>query len=102
MRATLIRGAWRAKGRVAMSTSGIGTERPSAGILHEVEKPARYTGGEVGSVVKPWTADVATFCLAFPDVYDIGMSHLGFRILYKILNDDPQTLTELSHFFFFF
>ena len=33
-------------------------------------------------------------CLAFPDVYDIGMSHLGFRILYRILNDDPRTLAE--------
>ncbi len=36
----------------------------------------------------------ATFCLAFPDVYDIGMSHLGFKILYKLLNDDPRTLAE--------
>ena len=36
----------------------------------------------------------ARICLAFPDVYDIGMSHLGYRILYKILNDDPRTLAE--------
>ena len=36
----------------------------------------------------------ATVCLAFPDVYDIGMSHLGYKILYKILNDDPRTLAE--------
>ena len=67
---------------------------PYAEFLHRVAKPARYTGGEVGSVVKPWTDDVAKVCLAFPDVYDIGMSHLGFRILYKILNDDPRTLGE--------
>lgn len=67
---------------------------PYAEFLHRVAKPARYTGGEVGSVVKPWTDDVAKVCLAFPDVYDIGMSHLGFRILYKILNDDPRTLAE--------
>ena len=33
-------------------------------------------------------------CLAFPDVYDIGMSHLGFKILYRILNDHPKTLAE--------
>jgi radical SAM family uncharacterized protein/radical SAM-linked protein len=36
-------------------------------------------------------------CLAFPDLYDIGMSHLGFKILYKILNDDPRTLAERAY-----
>jgi len=67
---------------------------PYADFLHKVDKPARYTGGEVGSRPKAWSADVATVCLAFPDVYDIGMSHLGFKILYGILNDDPRTLAE--------
>jgi len=59
-----------------------------------VEKPARYLGGEYGAVKKEWDAAQAHVCLAFPDVYDIGMSHLGFKILYKILNDDPRTLGE--------
>ncbi|MDI3286720.1 TIGR03960 family B12-binding radical SAM protein [Polyangium sp. 15x6] len=67
---------------------------PYAAFLDRVEKPARYTGGEVGSVVKDWGSVEATVCLAFPDVYDIGMSHLGFKILYKLLNDDPRTLAE--------
>ncbi|TKD04459.1 TIGR03960 family B12-binding radical SAM protein [Polyangium fumosum] len=67
---------------------------PYAAFLDRVEKPARYTGGEVGSVVKDWSSVEATVCLAFPDVYDIGMSHLGFKILYKLLNDDPRTLAE--------
>jgi radical SAM family uncharacterized protein/radical SAM-linked protein len=67
---------------------------PYASFLDRVEKPARYAGGEVGAVRKDWSPDVATFCLAFPDIYDIGMSHLGFKILYKILNDDPRTLAE--------
>ena len=67
---------------------------PYQEFLHRVEKPARYTGGEVGSRKKPWTPEVAKVCLAFPDVYDIGMSHLGFKILYGILNDDPRTLAE--------
>ena len=67
---------------------------PYADFLDRVEKPARYTGGEVGSIVKDWSSVEATVCLAFPDVYDIGMSHLGFKILYKILNDDPRTLAE--------
>ncbi len=69
-------------------------DHPYAAFLDQVEKPARYAGGEVGSVVKDWSAVEATFCLAFPDVYDIGMSHLGFKILYKLLNDDPRTLAE--------
>ncbi len=67
---------------------------PYAAFLDQVEKPARYAGGEVGSVVKDWSGVEATLCLAFPDVYDIGMSHLGFKILYKLLNDDPRTLAE--------
>ncbi len=67
---------------------------PYADFLDKVEKPARYTGGEVGSIVKDWQEVEAKVCLAFPDVYDIGMSHLGFKILYKILNDDSRTLAE--------
>jgi hypothetical protein len=67
---------------------------PYAEFLDRVEKPARYAGGEVGSRSKDWASVEATVCLAFPDVYDIGMSHLGFKILYKILNDDPRTLAE--------
>jgi radical SAM family uncharacterized protein/radical SAM-linked protein len=52
--------------------------------LLAVEKPARYMGGEMGSIRK----DVAElrFALAFPDVYEVGMSHLGLRILYHVLN----------------
>jgi radical SAM family uncharacterized protein/radical SAM-linked protein len=67
---------------------------PYAEIAHRVEKPARYLGGEYGAVLKDWDAVDARVCLAFPDLYDIGMSHLGFKILYKVLNDDPRTLAE--------
>jgi len=61
----------------------------SGGILQydsllSIEKPARYMGGEIGSVAKE-TVDVR-FVLAFPDVYEVGMSHLGLQILYAILN----------------
>jgi radical SAM family uncharacterized protein/radical SAM-linked protein len=52
--------------------------------LLKTEKPARYMGGEVGIVKK--TSPEIRFALAFPDVYEIGMSHLGFQILYGILN----------------
>lgn len=67
---------------------------PYAEFVHRVEKPARYLGGEYGAARKDWASVQARVCLAFPDVYDIGMSHLGFKILYKILNDDPRTLAE--------
>ncbi len=67
---------------------------PYAEFVHRVEKPARYLGGEYGSARRAWGSAEARVCLAFPDVYDIGMSHLGFKILYKILNDHPRTLAE--------
>ncbi len=67
---------------------------PYADFLDKIEKPARYTGGEVGSIFKDWSTVEAKVCLAFPDVYDIGMSHLGFKILYDILNRDSRTLAE--------
>jgi radical SAM superfamily enzyme YgiQ (UPF0313 family) len=70
---------------------------PYASFVHRVDKPARYLGGEYGAVRKSWDAVQARICLAFPDVYDIGMSHLGFKILYKILNDDPRTLAERAY-----
>ena len=70
---------------------------PYADFLHEVSKPARYSGGEIGARRKDWGSVEAKICLAFPDVYDIGMSHLGYKILYKILNDDPRTLAERSY-----
>ena len=69
-------------------------DHPYAEFLHEVEKPSRYTGAEHGVQRKNWTDVQARVCLAFPDIYDIGMSHLGYRILYQVLNDDPRTLAE--------
>ncbi len=67
---------------------------PYAPFLDRVNKPTRYTGREHGSRVKDWSSVQARVCLAFPDIYDIGMSHLGYRMLYKILNDDPRVLAE--------
>lgn len=55
-------------------------------ILMKIEKPARYIGGEVNSVMKdPAEVDIR-FCMCFPDVYEIGMSHLGIQILYDMFN----------------
>ena len=67
---------------------------PYAGFVHAVDKPARYMGGEYNSVIKDWDAAACRFCLCFPDVYDIGMSHLGTKILYSIVNKTPDLLME--------
>jgi radical SAM family uncharacterized protein/radical SAM-linked protein len=63
-----------------------------ADFIDRVAKPARYLGGEYQSVTKDH-AD-ARVCLAFPDVYDIGMSHLGTKIIYSLLNKDPRIACE--------
>ena len=55
-------------------------------ILPMVQKPARYTGGELGSVVKNKEDISVRFAFCFPDLYEIGMSHLGIKILYGLLN----------------
>ncbi|MBU1207528.1 MAG: TIGR03960 family B12-binding radical SAM protein [Proteobacteria bacterium] len=62
-------------------------------LLH-VSKPSRYIGGEINSVVKDLDSTRLKFALAFPDVYEVGMSHLGFQILYHILNHDPEIACE--------
>ena len=55
-------------------------------ILPFVQKPARYTGGEPGAVVKNKSETDVRFAFCFPDLYEIGMSHLGIKILYGLLN----------------
>lgn len=55
--------------------------------LTEVSRPSRYLGGELGSRPKPAQDVDLRMALAFPDVYEVGMSHIGFPILYRILND---------------
>ena len=59
---------------------------PYADFLNRVEKPSRYIGGEYQQVRKDPATVRARVCLAFPDTYEIGMSHLGTKILYGILN----------------
>ncbi|MCD6360365.1 MAG: B12-binding domain-containing radical SAM protein, partial [Armatimonadetes bacterium] len=61
-------------------------------FLQAVERPARYIGGELNQVVKP-TADVR-IALCYPDVYEIGMSHQGLRILYEVVNRRPDAAAE--------
>ena len=63
-------------------------------VLMQVEKPARYIGNEINLVKKnPREVDVR-FCMCFPDVYEIGMSHLGIQILYDMFNRWDDTYCE--------
>ncbi len=54
--------------------------------LLEVQRPSRYSGGEVGQVVKDRDKVDVRFAFCFPDIYDVGMSHLGMKILYSLIN----------------
>lgn len=65
-----------------------------SGILRSVSKPGRYTGGEFNQVVKEKDAVKCRFAFAFPDVYEIGMSNLGVRILYHVLNQMEDVWCE--------
>ena len=55
-------------------------------LFEKVQKPARYTGGELNSVVKDKSTVNVRFAFCFPDLYEVGMSHLGMKILYGLKN----------------
>lgn len=63
-------------------------------ILPRVAKPGRYAGGELNSVVKDWDSVQVHLALAFPDIYDLGMSNLGLMVLYDLVNQRPDMLAE--------
>ena len=59
-----------------------------------VERPSRYIGNEINSVTKDWDSAKLKIVLVFPDAYEIGISHLGLKILYQILNKIPGVIAE--------
>ncbi|MBQ6752427.1 MAG: TIGR03960 family B12-binding radical SAM protein [Clostridia bacterium] len=63
-------------------------------VLSAVQKPGRYTGGELNSVVKSADSVGLRFAFCFPDTYEIGMSHLGMKILYSLINDREDAWCE--------
>ncbi|MCP4667360.1 MAG: TIGR03960 family B12-binding radical SAM protein, partial [Deltaproteobacteria bacterium] len=60
----------------------------------KITRPSRYLGGEVNSITKDPAGVEVSVVLAFPDVYEVGMSHLGLKILYNILNSEPWLAAE--------
>lgn len=63
-------------------------------ILQYVQKPARYVGGELNSVIKDLDKVDIRYAFCFPDIYEIGMSHLGMKILYGLINDREDSWCE--------
>lgn len=66
-------------------------------ILPIVNKPGRYTGNEINVIRKDWSKNPVKFALIFPDLYEIGMSHIGFEILYHILNQINFVVAERAY-----
>lgn len=66
-------------------------------ILPHVSKPARYTGSEVNIIRKDWDKAPVKMAFAFPDVYEIGMSHIGSKILYGLVNERSEHLLERTY-----
>ncbi len=69
----------------------------SEDILLSIEHPARYIGNEINAVYKDKDAIDVRFCMCFPDVYEIGMSHLGIQILYDMFNTFEDTWCERTY-----
>ncbi|MCL2817734.1 MAG: TIGR03960 family B12-binding radical SAM protein, partial [Clostridiales bacterium] len=65
-------------------------------LLPRVERPAQYIGGEYNSVVKDWEKTAVKMAFLFPETYEIGMSHLGLRLLYHAVNREENFLMERS------
>ena len=66
-------------------------------ILLKVQKPGRYVGGELNSVVKDWEATATRVAFVFPDIYDIGVSNVGLKILYDQVNQRDDALAERAY-----
>ena len=63
-------------------------------LLLKVQKPGRYTGGELNEVIKDKKDIDVRFAFCFPDIYEVGMSHLGIKILYSLFNEVPYIWCE--------
>ena len=72
-------------------------ERKLDRILLKVQKPGRYVGGELNSVQKDWEAATARVAFVFPDIYDIGVSNVGLKILYDQVNQRADALAERAY-----
>ncbi len=87
-------GPMRAEVPIVEPSSDVLAEHPYAPFLGRMQKPGRYVGGEDHQIVKDHEGLTCRFVLAFPDLYEVGMSHLGTRILYALVNGAPDLACE--------
>lgn len=81
-----------------METAAPGAIRRALdGILPRVKTPAQYVGGELNSIAKDPAGKAVAVALGFPDVYEIGMSHLGLQILYSMVNREEDMVAERAY-----
>ncbi|MFW6264828.1 MAG: TIGR03960 family B12-binding radical SAM protein [Bacillota bacterium] len=66
-------------------------------VLYKVTNPARYAGNEYNIVKKSWDEEKTKVAVAFPDLYEVGMSHLGLKIIYHLLNNEDDFLCERTY-----
>lgn len=66
-------------------------------ILLKVQKPGRYVGGELNAIIKDWNKTQTKVALIFPDIYDIGVSNVGLKILYDQINQRDDALAERAY-----
>src|SRR4030065_1240374 len=66
-------------------------------ILLKVQKPGRYVGGEFNSIQKDWDSIATKVAFVFPDIYDIGVSNLGLKILHDQVNQREDALAERAY-----
>jgi radical SAM family uncharacterized protein/radical SAM-linked protein len=69
----------------------------SIAIASELQQPARYLGNELGARHKPWDEGLTRWVLSFPEVYEVGASNLGHKILYNIINAQPRQLSDRAY-----
>ncbi len=91
-----------AKESLRILDSGPGASCSSSRVLSEqdllrLQKPAQYLGDELGAITKVDAEVDAHIALAFPDAYEVGMSHVGIQILYDIINKDPRSWAERAY-----
>ncbi|CDF36077.1 unnamed protein product [Chondrus crispus] len=65
--------------------------------IRNIMKPGQYLGNEFGAIRKPWDDAKVRFCLAYPDLYSIGMSSTGHVVLYSCINEEPDLLCDRSY-----
>ena len=82
---------------LALSESTLNAEQLNQQILPHVEKPGRYLGLEYGAYNKPWHQATVRMAMLFPDLYEIGISNYGHRMLYSLVNNDPRFLCDRAY-----